>query len=198
MSHPKITKANKTTKINSLLVGSKVYASLATWYKRNEWGKTKYGTATSLKQRYLEGVVQDITYRKSGAPLYLIKFSALESKGKFWFTKEKLLANVLYVVSEFHLPKSAIVVHNLEVDLNVAVKRPKLDLVRKSNAPKTMAALVAENNQLHQKLTEASAVIYSELCSYSLENQFPGRKDAVSVPVGFWHIQLLKYACYIY
>ena len=142
MSHPKITKANKTTKINSLLVGSKVYASLATWYKRNEWEKTKYGTATSLKQRYLEGVVQDITCRKSGAPLYLIKFSALESKGKFWFTKEKLLANVLYVVSEFHLPKSAIVVHNLEVDLNVAVKRPKLDLVGKSNAPETMAAWV--------------------------------------------------------
>ena len=66
---------------------------------------------------------------------------------------------LLCVVSEFHLPKSAIVVHNLEVDLNVAVKRPKLDLVGKSNAPETMAALVAENNQLRQKLTEASAVI---------------------------------------
>ena len=128
-------------------------------YKRNEWGKTKYGTATSLKQRYLEGVVQDIAYRKSGAPLYLMKFSALESKDKFWFTQEKLLTNVLYVVSESHLPKNAIVVHNLEVDLNVAVKSPKLDLVGKSNAPETMAALVAENNQLRQKLTEASAVI---------------------------------------
>ena len=60
----KVSQVQKTKKIEGLKVGDKIFASLATWYKKSEWGKTPYGSMNSLKQRFLEGVVNEIRQRK--------------------------------------------------------------------------------------------------------------------------------------
>ena len=103
--------------IVALTIGSKFYACLATWYKKSDWGKTKYGSSLGLQRRYLEGTIQKIVQKKpSSKKLYLVAFPAMIDAKPVFFDSKKFIGNPMYVLSPLHLPQDAYVMHNLNSD----------------------------------------------------------------------------------
>lgn len=169
----------KLNAISNLMNGSRVFFSLATWYSKKDQNKTIYGSKEELRKHIVEGIVKEVNQRRSGTPIFKIHFPLLDEE--FFFDTKKLMANPLYYVNEFHVPKDAVIMTALAPD-PVAVGK-KLQ----TNKKPTLNSLLAENQRLQAIISKQAIALAQhsktlDLVQFQVVNFASGRHLSFSFP----------------